>query len=68
MLAILTIIPYHIETNLNAFIWKSTNFHTKIYSIFKMYIKVITFRQKSWASSLNILEIMHAEKRRYLNA
>ena len=52
MLAILTIILYHIETNLNAFIWKFTNFHTKIYSIFKMYIKVITFRQKSWASKL----------------
>ena len=68
MLAILTIILYHIETNLNAFIWKFTNFHTKIYSIFKMYIKVITFRQKVEHQSLNILEIIHAAKRGYLNA
>ena len=52
MLAILTIILYNIATNLNAFIFKSTNFHAKVYSILKIYIKFGTFRKKSWASDL----------------
>ena len=52
MLAILTIIPYNIAAILNAFILKSTNFHVKLYSIFKIYMKSRTFWSKDWASKL----------------
>ena len=68
MLAILPITQYNIPNNSNLLNLKSAYFHVNFYSISKFYINFRTFRKKVEPQSLNILEIIHAEKRGYLNA
>ena len=63
MLAIVTIIPYKMATNLNAFIWKSPNFHAKFSWIFKICTKFETFRKKNWDSKLKYFRSFWCRKR-----
>ena len=69
MLGILTIIPYNITPNSNAFILKTTNFAEKFYSIFRKYMKFPKFKKKKGEPQrLSIFEIIHSEKPGSLNA
>ena len=64
---ILTIIPQNTTTNSNALILESKNFPSKFYSIFTIYRKFPTFWRKLEPQSFSIFEIIHSEKREYLN-
>ena len=67
ILGILTIIPQNTRTNSNALILKTENFPGKFYSIFRIYIKFLTFLKKLEHHSFSTFEIIHCEKRGYLN-